>query len=124
MDAPKAVAGWHPDPKVSGQLRYWNGDQWTDHTAPADAPPPARAVNASPAMPAATNTVPCPYCKVSISDVATRCQHCGGEQKYCSRCDDLVAMTSKQKFVGIARGGMKTQYRCARCSKVLDGPRF
>jgi len=33
-------------------------------------------------------------------------------------------MTSKQKFVGFARGGMKTQYRCMGCMRVLDGPRF
>ena len=47
-----------------------------------------------------------------------------GELLWCTRCNDLVATTSKQKFVGMARGGMKTQVRCARCSKILDGPWF
>lgn len=27
-------AGWHPDPQVPGQQRYWDGMQWTDHVAP------------------------------------------------------------------------------------------
>ncbi|MCW2749108.1 MAG: hypothetical protein JWR83_218, partial [Aeromicrobium sp.] len=24
-------AGWHPDPKGLGSLRYWDGTQWTEH---------------------------------------------------------------------------------------------
>lgn len=27
-------AGWHPDPTNDGQLRYWNGQSWTDHVHP------------------------------------------------------------------------------------------
>jgi hypothetical protein len=27
-------AGWFPDPEVPGQQRYWNGQVWTEHTAP------------------------------------------------------------------------------------------
>jgi hypothetical protein len=30
-------AGWFPD-SVPGQLRYWDGNQWTEHVAPANAP--------------------------------------------------------------------------------------
>ena len=37
-------AGWYPDPQDASQLRYWDGQSWTDHTAPS-APP------ASPAAP-------------------------------------------------------------------------
>lgn len=35
--APAPPAGsWHPDPSgVPGQLRWWDGAQWTDHVAPA-----------------------------------------------------------------------------------------
>lgn len=29
-----AVAGWYPDPDGSGQLRYWDGGQWTTHISP------------------------------------------------------------------------------------------
>ena len=25
-----AAAGWHPDPIVAGQLRYWDGSRWTE----------------------------------------------------------------------------------------------
>lgn len=27
-------AGWHPDPTNDGQLRYWNGQSWTNHVHP------------------------------------------------------------------------------------------
>lgn len=41
-------AGWYPDSK--GQQRYWDGSQWTEHTAPGQAPaappPPAGATYA------------------------------------------------------------------------------
>ena len=30
-----AAARWHPDPIVAGQLRYWDGTRWTEHTHPA-----------------------------------------------------------------------------------------
>jgi uncharacterized protein YbjQ (UPF0145 family) len=26
---------WYPDPEHPGQLRYWDGSQWTDHRSPA-----------------------------------------------------------------------------------------
>jgi hypothetical protein len=30
--------GWFPDPQVQGQQRYWNGNAWTEHTAPFQQP--------------------------------------------------------------------------------------
>lgn len=32
-------AGWYPDPDGSGGQRYWDGNSWTDHRAPAADPP-------------------------------------------------------------------------------------
>ena len=31
--AAAAPAGWHPDPWAQKRLRYWDGAQWTGHTA-------------------------------------------------------------------------------------------
>lgn len=46
-------AGWFPDPRVPGQVRYWDGMAWTEHTSPMQqgvpTPPPA----ASPGQPLA-----------------------------------------------------------------------
>ena len=25
--------GWYPDPQTDGQLRYWDGNAWSEHTA-------------------------------------------------------------------------------------------
>jgi hypothetical protein len=30
---PAAPAGWHADPWRQKRLRYWDGTQWTGHTA-------------------------------------------------------------------------------------------
>jgi hypothetical protein len=34
MSNNQAPAGWFPDPEVPGQLRYWDGVQWTEHRSP------------------------------------------------------------------------------------------
>lgn len=31
----RAGAGWYPDPQMAGTQRYWDGQQWTGHVAPA-----------------------------------------------------------------------------------------
>lgn len=41
MDQPtQTPAGWYPDPWVSGQQRYWDGQQWTAHTNSPQPQPP------------------------------------------------------------------------------------
>lgn len=83
------------------------------------------AVGASAASPTAgPATRACDYCTREISAAATRCPHCAGEFRYCPTDKRYVGLTSKQKFVGLMRGGHQTQYRCISCDRVLDGPRF
>jgi TM2 domain-containing membrane protein YozV len=36
-DQPSPPAGWYPH---DGGQRYWDGQAWTEHTAPAQVPPP------------------------------------------------------------------------------------
>jgi Domain of unknown function (DUF4190)/Protein of unknown function (DUF2510) len=33
-----SAPGWYPDPSRPGAMRWWDGSQWSDHSAPA--PPP------------------------------------------------------------------------------------
>lgn len=117
MTSPPPPAGWYDDPDANDQLRYWDGGDWTEHTAPNAAPPP-------PTGTAVQLGAECPYCHSGIHPDASRCPSCSGELKFCSSCREHVGVTSKQKFVGMARGGMKTQYRCMKCGRVVDGPRF
>ncbi|WP_372984945.1 DUF2510 domain-containing protein [Microbacterium sp.] len=55
-------AGWYPSPEDSTQVRYWDGAQWTQHSAPAAAPVPAPVVDsAPPALSAAAYPAPAPF---------------------------------------------------------------
>lgn len=38
-------ADWYPDPEVSGQQRYWDGREWTEHRAPGLHPGPPSYVS-------------------------------------------------------------------------------
>lgn len=109
-------AGWYNDPTDPLQRRYWDGEKWTEHTAGRYAPPAVDQPQA--------RMKQCPYCQSQMPQDAIRCQACGGELSWCPNCKDGVGTSHKEKFVGVLRGGIKTQYRCMRCGKVLDGPRF
>lgn len=113
---PSAPAGWYPHPEMVDTQRYWDGEAWTEHIAPTSQP--------SPVLAGGEGTRPCPYCTQPMGDLSTRCPSCAGELRVCPRCNDLVGMDHSEKFVGLLRGGTKTQYRCMECGKVLDGPRF
>jgi hypothetical protein len=32
--------GWYPDPSQPGAVRWWDGTQWSEHSAPAGPPAP------------------------------------------------------------------------------------
>ena len=46
-------AGWYPDPEDAAQVRYWDGQQWTDHRAPANQQPQQQAAPTPTAAPGA-----------------------------------------------------------------------
>lgn len=96
-------------------MRYWDGAAWTEQVAPAgqrDELPPDPSKGA------------CPYCQTPIAPNLSRCPQCSGIFKFCRKCNHMVAVTTNSKFVGMARGGTKTQVRCGTCQTVLEGPRF
>jgi hypothetical protein len=70
------------------------------------------------------NSRPCPYCFEPIASQALRCNHCAGQLRDCPHCKQKVGVVTRQKFVGLIRGGMKTRLRCLSCDRVLDGPRL
>lgn len=52
-------AGWYADPAGASNLRYWDGDQWTEHLTPAPALAPSAvppSVPSSTPVPVATST--------------------------------------------------------------------
>lgn len=36
MTGKKAPAGWYPHPSMADTRRYWDGERWTSHIAPAE----------------------------------------------------------------------------------------
>lgn len=44
-------AGWHPDPEGSGQLRWWDGQQWTSALQPATGATPGEQTAEMPPVP-------------------------------------------------------------------------
>ena len=52
MTTPPTPANWYPDPEDPNALRYWDGNAWTEHRAPASPPqPPAAAAPEAPSDP-------------------------------------------------------------------------
>src|SRR5690349_8051969 len=47
--SPDVAPGWYPDPQVEGQLRYWDGNAWTEHVQAAGGGGGAPAAPAAPA---------------------------------------------------------------------------
>lgn len=47
-------ANWYPDPNTPGTLRYWDGQAWTEHTAPDPAAGPAAPAPAAGVAPSAS----------------------------------------------------------------------
>ena len=55
------AAGWYEDPVAAGgPLRWWDGTQWTEHTAPAARPPRPATENAPHALAGSVPLLPAP----------------------------------------------------------------
>jgi hypothetical protein len=51
MTTPPTPAGWYPDPEQAGQLRYWDGGNWTEHRTPEQAAADEPSATAEAAQP-------------------------------------------------------------------------
>jgi len=51
----QSPAGWHPDPQNPGQLRYWDGTQWTEHRS-AGSQPAATPLTPNPTPPSSSGS--------------------------------------------------------------------
>lgn len=61
-DVSSVPAGWYPSPEDPTQVRYWDGVQWTQHSAPATAPAPTPVVPSAPPAPSApAYSAPAPF---------------------------------------------------------------
>jgi hypothetical protein len=58
MTTPTTPAGWYPDPDGSGGQRYWDGTIWTEHRAPAVAPPEPSGEHATSEQPTSVVSLP------------------------------------------------------------------
>jgi len=70
-----AQPGWYSDPQVPGQIRYWDGYQWTIHVAPQQSAPLHYESSANPGASVAARDAPTPSAPGSGSDspqLATR----------------------------------------------------
>lgn len=108
-------AGWYDDPELVNTRRYWDGQKWTDHRL--------EKTVASEEQPKAS-TRACPYCTQQMPVGGTRCPSCSGQLFFCQKDQEWVGAHTKQKWVGMARGGSQLQSRCMKCGRVVAGPRF
>lgn len=42
-ESPRLEPGWYSSESAPDRLRYWDGEKWTEHTAPASPTPPPSA---------------------------------------------------------------------------------
>lgn len=53
-----APAGWYQDPQIPSILRWWDGQVWTEHTTPVEAP--AASTSTAPQVPSQVEPSPVP----------------------------------------------------------------
>lgn len=117
-------ARWHPAPDRPGQLRYWDGAQWTGHYAAA--PPPAPVVihhyaAPTPQVQQAVATQPkglrCPHCgavgRIKTKKVTTKSGISGGKAT-----GAVLTLGWSVLATGLSRKQDVTECRCRACKMV------
>lgn len=73
----RSAPGWYPDPRGGDGLRFWDGDQWTEHEAGPRSPQPVETPMRAPLAPPAEPVRICPNCSTQSTTAGDYCPHCG-----------------------------------------------
>jgi hypothetical protein len=93
-------AAWHPDPHVPGQMRWWNGVQWTDHVQPVAPQAAGFPVAGQPIVQQSAQAVPYQPADPRDSHVATG--HAAGVQRAAETKSIVEANPASFYAIGIA----------------------